>query len=121
VPELALDDVERDTFSGEFDGVCVPELVFVPTSAQASLSRHDCYAELCEEVLARWDVGVVDVGIMRAMLVILPRSVSGEGGVDGQAGEQGEQGVDEGAVGSVRGSVSGGVGPAWLYAVVDGH
>jgi hypothetical protein len=25
--ELALDDEQRDTFSGHFDGVCVPELV----------------------------------------------------------------------------------------------
>src|SRR3954469_22290198 len=39
VAELALDDVERDAFVGEFDGVGVAELVLVPTSAQAPLGR----------------------------------------------------------------------------------
>jgi len=41
VTKLALDDVDRDPFTGELDGVCVSELVVVPTSAQALLSRPD--------------------------------------------------------------------------------
>jgi hypothetical protein len=63
VPELALDDVDRDAFARELDGMRVPELMVVPTSAQASLSRHDRYAEACEKVLARWDV---DDGVISA-------------------------------------------------------
>ncbi len=46
---------------------------------------------------------------MRVVVVILPGSFPGEGGVDGQTDEQGQQGVDYGAVGPVCGRVSGGV------------
>ena len=41
VPQLALDDVERDALVGEFDGVSVAQLELVPTSAQPPLSRPD--------------------------------------------------------------------------------
>ena len=41
VTELALDDVERHTLSRRLDRVGVPELMLVPTSAQASLCRPD--------------------------------------------------------------------------------
>ena len=41
VPQLALDQRERDTFVQELDSVRMAELVVVPTSAQASLSRPD--------------------------------------------------------------------------------
>jgi hypothetical protein len=58
----------------------------------------------------------VEVGITRAMLVILSRSVSGEGGVDGQVDEQGEQGVDDGTGRSVCGCISGGVARVRLCA-----
>jgi hypothetical protein len=33
--ELALDHQQRDPLAGHLDGVRVPELMFVPTSAQA--------------------------------------------------------------------------------------
>jgi hypothetical protein len=41
----------------ELDGVRVPELMLVPTSAQASLGRPHGYADEDEKVFARWDVG----------------------------------------------------------------
>jgi hypothetical protein len=47
------------------------ELVFVPTSAQASLSRPDRYADLGERVSARWDVGWIEVGMTQVDVVIL--------------------------------------------------
>jgi hypothetical protein len=37
VAELALDDVERDAFAGEFDGVCVAELVGDEAAADAGV------------------------------------------------------------------------------------
>jgi hypothetical protein len=39
VSELALDDDERDAFVRHLDRMSVPELMLVPTSAQAPLSR----------------------------------------------------------------------------------
>ena len=69
--QLALDHDQWDAFVGHLDRVCVAELVLVPTSAQASLGRHDRYAEPVEKVRARCDVGGVDVGITRAVVVIL--------------------------------------------------
>jgi hypothetical protein len=72
VPELALDDVDWDPLTGEFDRVRVPQLVLVPTSAQASLCRSGGYADLVDKVSARWDVGWIDVGITRVFVVILP-------------------------------------------------
>jgi hypothetical protein len=41
VPELALDDNQRDALVGHLDRVRVAELMLVPTSAQAPLSRPD--------------------------------------------------------------------------------
>jgi hypothetical protein len=38
----------------------------------APLCRPDGYADLVEKVRARWDVGWVDVGITRVVVVILP-------------------------------------------------
>ncbi len=37
MPELALDDVQRDALAGELDGVCVAQLVRCETSADARL------------------------------------------------------------------------------------
>ena len=54
MPELALDDVNRDPLASELDGVPVAELVLVPTSAQSSLSRPAQYADVEEQVLVRW-------------------------------------------------------------------
>ena len=71
VPQLTLDDVDRHPLAGELDSVSMPELVVVPTSAQAPLGRHDRYAEPGEKVPACCDVGGVDVGITRAVVVIL--------------------------------------------------
>jgi len=45
MPELPLDNRQRDPFVRHLDGVRVTELMFVPTLAQASLSRPDRYAE----------------------------------------------------------------------------
>ena len=52
MPELALDDRQRPPLTGELDGVRMAELVIVPTSAQASLSRPARYADVDEQVLA---------------------------------------------------------------------
>jgi hypothetical protein len=43
VPQLPLDDDERETLVGHLDRVRVPELVLVPTSARALglLRRHE--------------------------------------------------------------------------------
>ena len=53
VSELALDDDERDAFVRHLDRMSVPELVLVPTSAQAPLCRPDGYAEAGEKSLLR--------------------------------------------------------------------
>jgi hypothetical protein len=89
VAELPLDDDQRDALARHLDGVGVAELMLVPMSAQAPLCRPDCYAEGGKKVGARWDVGGVEVGITRAVVVILSGLCFGEGGVDGQADEQG--------------------------------
>ena len=52
MPELALDQRQRDPFVQQLNGVRVAELVLVPTSAQAPLSRHGRYADPEEEALA---------------------------------------------------------------------
>jgi hypothetical protein len=39
MPELSLDHDQRDSLAGHLDRVRMPELVLVPTSAQAPLSR----------------------------------------------------------------------------------
>jgi hypothetical protein len=49
MPELALDDRQRDPFVSHLDRVRVPELVIVPTSAQSPLSRPARYADLGEK------------------------------------------------------------------------
>ena len=41
MPELALYQRQRDPLAQQLDGVRVAELVIVPTSAQALLSRAD--------------------------------------------------------------------------------
>jgi hypothetical protein len=53
MPELALDDRQRDPFVRHLDSVRVAELMVVPTSAQTSLRRHDRYAETVEKSLLR--------------------------------------------------------------------
>jgi hypothetical protein len=64
-------------------------------------------------------IAVLGVGITRVVVAIVVLLVLEGGGDDGRASEQGVQGVDDGAVGSVRGCVCGGVAGAWLYAVDD--
>ena len=51
MPQLALDDVYRHSFPGELDSVRMPELVLVPTSAQAPLCRPARYADAREKTL----------------------------------------------------------------------
>ena len=63
MPELPLDDRQRDPLVGHLDGVRMPQLVLVPTSAQTSLSRPGGYAEACEKVAAHEGLGVELVGI----------------------------------------------------------
>jgi hypothetical protein len=46
VPQLARDQRQRDPLAQQFDSVRMAELVLVPTSAQASLSRPARCAEL---------------------------------------------------------------------------
>ena len=48
MPELPLDDHQRDALVGELDSVGMSELVVLPTSAQASLCRPLGYAAACE-------------------------------------------------------------------------
>jgi hypothetical protein len=48
VPELSLQDRQRHAFTGELNGVRVAELMLVPTSAQAPLSRPLGYADASE-------------------------------------------------------------------------
>ena len=45
MPELALYDKQRDPLTGHLDGVSVPELMLVPTSAQTPLCRPLGYAD----------------------------------------------------------------------------
>ena len=59
------------------------------------------------------------VGITPAPRPIVVLLVFGEGGDDAGVGEPGVQGVDDGAVGPVRGWVFRGVAGAGLYAVDD--
>jgi hypothetical protein len=65
VPELALDQRQCDPFVQQLNGVRVPQLVLVPTSAQASLSRHAEYADLREKSLLRPVKGTRAVGITK--------------------------------------------------------
>jgi hypothetical protein len=51
VPELSLDDRQRDPFVGHLDRVSMPQLMLVPTSAQPPLSRPARYADLGEKSL----------------------------------------------------------------------
>src|SRR6266545_1576458 len=99
------------TPAGHLNGMRVAELVLVPTSAQAPLCRPARYAEVDEVVHACWDVGGLGSRHNASDCGHPSRSVSGDGGVDGQADDEGQQGVDDGAGGSVCGCVSGGV--AW--------
>jgi hypothetical protein len=55
VSELALNDDKRDSFVRHFNRVSVPELVVVPTSAQAPLSRPARYADVRRKLLLRGD------------------------------------------------------------------
>jgi hypothetical protein len=52
VSELTLDHDQRDAFVRHLDRVRVPELMLVPTSAQAPLRRRERYAEAGEKVSA---------------------------------------------------------------------
>jgi hypothetical protein len=54
MPELALDHRQRHPLPGELDRVSMTELMLVPTSAQAPLSRPARYADVDEQVLAGW-------------------------------------------------------------------
>jgi len=47
--ELSLNDRQRHAFAIHLNGVRVPELVIVPTSAQASLGRPDLKPSLARE------------------------------------------------------------------------
>jgi hypothetical protein len=53
MPELALDDHHRDPLMRHLHSVGMPQLVLVPTSAQAPLSRPARYAALGEKSLLR--------------------------------------------------------------------
>jgi hypothetical protein len=75
--ELALNNFDRHAFTGELDRVRVAQLVIAPTSAQSPLGRHGRYAERCEKVCARWDVGGEYVGITHLVVVMLLARVSG--------------------------------------------
>jgi hypothetical protein len=45
MPELPLDDHQRDALTRHLDRVGMPELMLVPTSAQTSICRHLRYAD----------------------------------------------------------------------------
>ncbi|HEY1778435.1 MAG TPA: hypothetical protein VGG41_19925, partial [Solirubrobacteraceae bacterium] len=78
--ELALDDQQGHALARHLHRVRVTELMVAPTSAQPPLGRHGRYAERCEKVCARWDVGGGYVGITRLVVVMLLARVSGQGG-----------------------------------------
>jgi hypothetical protein len=59
VPELSLDHDQREPLAGHLDGVRVPQLVLVPTSAQASICRPLVYAHTSDSRLYGGDFGVV--------------------------------------------------------------
>ena len=65
VSELALDDVDRDALTGEFDRVGVAQLVFVPTSAQTPLCRRLRYAQFDASLAGIPGSRCVEVGITR--------------------------------------------------------
>ena len=65
VPELALDQRQRNALMQQLDGVGMAELVLVPTSAQPSLSRPGRYAEAGEKLAFQEDLGPDAVGIFR--------------------------------------------------------
>ena len=69
MPEFALDQRQRDPLVQQLDRVRMAQLVLVPTSAQAPLSRPARYGDLVRKSL---HVGIYDVGITRAVVVILP-------------------------------------------------
>ena len=51
MPELALDDRRAGSPRGQLDGVGMPQLVLVPTSAQPPLSRPARYGDLVRKSL----------------------------------------------------------------------
>ena len=67
VTELALDDQRRDPLARHLDRVRVPELMLVPTSAQASLCRPGRYAEGGGKVAAQEGPGPETVGISEVL------------------------------------------------------
>ena len=71
VPRELADDRGVGARVGDMRAEGVPEHAVVPTSAQARLCRPARYAETGEKACAHWDVGVVDVGITRVIVVIL--------------------------------------------------
>jgi hypothetical protein len=64
--------------SAHLDRVRVAQLVLVPTSAQAPLSRPARYADVDEQVLAGWGDGRIEVGITRAAPIVLLVSATGD-------------------------------------------
>jgi hypothetical protein len=67
MPELPLNHRQRHPFSGEVDRVSMPELVFVPTSAQTSISRPGRYADVCEKFLLSAHHALRSVGIFGSL------------------------------------------------------
>jgi hypothetical protein len=49
MPELPLDNRQRDAFVRHLNSMRMPQLMLVPTSAQAPLSRPGRYAEVSEK------------------------------------------------------------------------
>ena len=72
MPELSLDDVDWHPLPGKLDRVRMPQLMLVPTSAQAPLGRPGRYADGGREVGAEEGLCVAEVGIFR-----VPRGTSG--------------------------------------------
>lgn len=67
VPKLALDDNEGDAFVRHLDRMGVPELMFVPTSAQAPICRPLGYADHAWSVAAPVGFGGRKVGLIRGI------------------------------------------------------
>jgi hypothetical protein len=51
MPQLTLDDNWRNSFMRHLDRASMPQLMLVPTSAQASLCQRACYADAREKTL----------------------------------------------------------------------
>ena len=71
MPELALDQRQRDPLVQQLDGVGMPQLVVVPTSAQAIIKPTFSLSRLDEEVDAHRGIRRIVVGITRAPVSVL--------------------------------------------------